>query len=193
MNVIQEILPSEYWSHIPSKLNPADCASRGTYVDELAASKLWWHGPQFLSLSEKERPKTLTVLSFEETPEKRKKLREVFVVTTEPNPILYRFSDLHRLTRFTAIAFRWIQIWKAKKANGNAKSVLSTEEIYDAKLFWIRLAQAEVFSIEISALSKGKEINGNSKLIQLNPYLDKQQILHMNGRVSNEEMIQQIN
>lgn len=40
------------WRHIAGKMNPADCASRGLYGDELRDHKLWWNGPQNLLESE---------------------------------------------------------------------------------------------------------------------------------------------
>lgn len=36
------------WHHIAGKENPADCASRGVFGDELKEHKLWWHGPSNL-------------------------------------------------------------------------------------------------------------------------------------------------
>ncbi|XP_039756426.1 uncharacterized protein LOC120631072 [Pararge aegeria] len=36
------------WRHVSGKDNPADMASRGVLLNDLATSKLWWNGPQFL-------------------------------------------------------------------------------------------------------------------------------------------------
>ena len=41
-------LSPQQWCHVPTKLNPADKLSRGMRVDDLAASKFWWEGPEFL-------------------------------------------------------------------------------------------------------------------------------------------------
>lgn len=46
--IIQITDPSK-WNHVKSEDNPADLASRGSLPLELAANKLWWHGPQWLS------------------------------------------------------------------------------------------------------------------------------------------------
>ena len=39
-----------------SKDNPADCATRGLYPNQLASHKLWWQGPEWLRLSESRWP-----------------------------------------------------------------------------------------------------------------------------------------
>ncbi|KAG5859792.1 hypothetical protein JTB14_004860 [Gonioctena quinquepunctata] len=42
---IQEKVSPEYWYHIDTKLNPADCASRGLLPSELLSQPLWFSGP----------------------------------------------------------------------------------------------------------------------------------------------------
>ncbi|XP_017472768.1 PREDICTED: uncharacterized protein LOC108363795 [Rhagoletis zephyria] len=42
---IQQKTDIANWHHIPTKLNPADCASRGSTVSALLHHHLWWHGP----------------------------------------------------------------------------------------------------------------------------------------------------
>lgn len=45
---VQTRLPSIRWYHVPSRDNPADCASRGLFATELDQHKLWWLGPPWL-------------------------------------------------------------------------------------------------------------------------------------------------
>ena len=42
---IQRTTSSEQWKHVPGKQNPADLATRGQCVFELAESTFWWEGP----------------------------------------------------------------------------------------------------------------------------------------------------
>uniref|UniRef100_A0A7E4UVZ8 DUF1758 domain-containing protein n=1 Tax=Panagrellus redivivus TaxID=6233 RepID=A0A7E4UVZ8_PANRE len=42
--------------YVPTKLNPADIASRGCSPEELAISDLWWKGPKFIELTEENWP-----------------------------------------------------------------------------------------------------------------------------------------
>ena len=45
----QEIPPAEKWKFVPTKDNPAGCASRGIPSSALAYHELWWNGPTWLS------------------------------------------------------------------------------------------------------------------------------------------------
>ena len=54
-NRVQEIRQHsrpDQWFHVESGNNPADLASRGTKASELLHSRLWWHGPTFLTSQE---------------------------------------------------------------------------------------------------------------------------------------------
>ena len=42
----------EQWRHVPGVLNPADLATRGMKAVELAESKFWLEGPEFLKQDE---------------------------------------------------------------------------------------------------------------------------------------------
>ena len=44
----------DQWRYFPTKLNPADLGTRGTFVQELAKDDCWWHGPSFLKCGEDE-------------------------------------------------------------------------------------------------------------------------------------------
>ncbi|CAH2090035.1 unnamed protein product [Euphydryas editha] len=46
---ILTIMNVEQWGHVPTNVNPADCASRGLKPMALNNYDLWWHGPDFLS------------------------------------------------------------------------------------------------------------------------------------------------
>ncbi|XP_070519714.1 uncharacterized protein [Cardiocondyla obscurior] len=46
---IQETLPDAQWKHVSGNENPANCASRGISLSELAGHPLWWTGPVWLS------------------------------------------------------------------------------------------------------------------------------------------------
>ena len=46
---IQKLTNSQYWSHCPGELNPADLLTRGIPAAKLVTSKVWMQGPYFLS------------------------------------------------------------------------------------------------------------------------------------------------
>lgn len=50
---IQHMTQAEIWRHVPTALNPADCASRGLTPKELVNYSLWWNGPGFFNATNK--------------------------------------------------------------------------------------------------------------------------------------------
>ncbi len=45
---ILKVTKAQQWHHIPTKINPADLASRGLGADKLLENSLWFNGPEFL-------------------------------------------------------------------------------------------------------------------------------------------------
>ena len=48
------------WRHVPTDINPADIPTRMPSIEELAANKTWWNGPQFLLEEESNWPEKFT-------------------------------------------------------------------------------------------------------------------------------------
>ena len=51
---LQDKTDTKRWLYIRSKYNPADSATRGKTIKELANDKQWFYGPEFLLKEEKE-------------------------------------------------------------------------------------------------------------------------------------------
>ena len=49
ISAILEVTSPGTWKHVPTSLNPADCASRGLMPKDLLDHGLWWEGPSFLA------------------------------------------------------------------------------------------------------------------------------------------------
>lgn len=81
-----------------------------------------------------------------------------------------RFSTLSRLLR----AMAWITKF-ANNALGREKNegLLQTEELNTAEEYWIRIAQSEVNSKELSLLRDGQTLRKESNLLELHLYLDE--------------------
>ena len=47
---VRNLVKPETWKLIPSKQNPSDIISRGIKVKDFIGSKLWFNGPNFLTL-----------------------------------------------------------------------------------------------------------------------------------------------
>ena len=56
-SITDEILPNR-WNHASGCENPADCASRGLYPEELLDYELWWKGPDWLTVPMSQWPKS---------------------------------------------------------------------------------------------------------------------------------------
>ncbi|XP_043494166.1 uncharacterized protein LOC122519065 [Polistes fuscatus] len=151
VSLIQTQLPSATWSHVPTKENPADLASRGVLPEELAESSLWWRGPAWLSMSSVQWPHSNGF-------HVRHSLNE--------SEILTRFSSLTKLLRFVAYCRRTILRVRNHPTVGTNSSphFLTSVEISDARVMVIRLVQATAFAIEIGILTAGKRLPKGGRL-----------------------------
>ena len=138
---IQTHLPPSHWHHVPTKLNPADVASRGSTAGELIKDSLWWHGPEFLRLSAENWPPDP---STETNLEQRKVKKSVHVVSKVVTILEHeRFSDFKSLRNTQAYILRFIKQLKSKTPMTMA---LSAQELEDAKLQILRDHQAQFFT-----------------------------------------------
>ena len=172
------------WRHVVSKDNPADLGTRGCQPTDLATSQLWWNGPQWLVLPEHEWPNSKP--NQVKPPEER----QVKCFGTECNPeeILSRFSSYNRALRVLCYVFRFVHnsLKKYKHLqNSNKLNVISSEEFKFVRNHLIREAQRTFFPHEYFALVESKAISKKSRLLVVNPMLDKDKLLRVNGRLAN--------
>lgn len=60
---------------------------------------------------------------------------------------------------------------------------LTTQEIYNAKLFWVRRVQTVAFEQEINILSAEQSFPKSHPLVRLIPFLDSDRLLRVGGRL----------
>lgn len=116
---------------------------------------------------------------------------------------MQRFSNFLRLRNCFAYVFRYIQILRDRiKGNASKISVLKqsikhqiaksspllVNEIKHAEFAIIRWIQREQFDSEIKAINNNQNISRSSKLRKLNPFIDSDNILRVNGRLRNAFM-----
>ncbi|XP_021964268.1 uncharacterized protein LOC110859615 [Folsomia candida] len=154
---IQELIPGDKWGFVRGIDNPADCASRGISVQEFINHPLWWNGPSWLN----EKP-----------------------------PVPNKYSTLTRLQRITARLLRFINNTRAavqKKHGFAAESIsnpwLSTVELEVSLRRWICIAQEEEFASDLLQLRTKGKLSSKSSLLSLNPFIDKDNILRVGGRL----------
>ena len=178
---IQQQTDPVKWRYVPSTENPADIATRGCCVLELANNEMWINGPSFLRDEESKWPVNIerpTILS-----ETRKTYSSFLILDGDVkrlNP--ERFSTWLRLVRVRA----WINRFKGNLRTKDAdrcKGELQPLEIEEAEQAIIREAQRESFPIDHKCLTKGDQLPKSSKLLPLNPQLDEDGLIRSNTRL----------
>ncbi|XP_063830967.1 uncharacterized protein LOC135080214 [Ostrinia nubilalis] len=160
---------SSQWSHISTKHNPADLASRGVLPVPLAESSLWFKGPQIIQEQ----------ITYPRATDLKGTLEEsagrTYVATIPDDTIFKRFSSLSKLLRVVAYCRRFIRRTRS--------TYLRKDEIDEALQCCIRQAQRESFPSEYAQLLVGNSEHKLSSLRSLCPYLDDNKIIRVTGRL----------
>lgn len=172
------------WRHVPSDMNCADVASRGTSVTELLQHQLWW-GPRWLHCSREQWPTDCTDFPSDMLPGLKSKVVNVGVVESEFN-LLDRYSSYETLLNVTGYLLRFGKNCKTQSADRSLGKNLSTLERRNALLCLTRMVQSEHFAEEINALKTGKIIRTSCK--RLNLFIDRDDIIRVGGRISASEL-----
>ncbi|XP_076676250.1 uncharacterized protein LOC143373173 [Andrena cerasifolii] len=180
------------WFHVKSKENPADIISRGIQPTALQGTGLWWYGPPWLSKDAGCWP--TPVESCEEAPE----FKEPCVLSGTANngcELFDRYSSYMRLIRVTAYCLRFIRNAHASKGSASTSTrkggatvrdkLLTVQELEDVRIRLLKFAQQDAFSVELHDLRKTGTIPKLSRLRSLNPFLDKNGIIRLGGRLAN--------
>lgn len=173
VNQIKEIIPSQCWRYIKSAENPADCASRGISAEKLKEHSLWWNGPNFLpTFCANEVTEKVTYTTEEEL----KKSKQSCATTCHKGDnvikqLIDKHSNMTRLVRVLA----WVL--RITTRHREASRVLTMGELNRAKYMIIKYIQHMEFAEEIEALQSGKLLHNKSKILNLNPFLDKNGLL----------------
>ncbi|GBN00606.1 hypothetical protein AVEN_167529-1 [Araneus ventricosus] len=97
-----------------------------------------------------------------------------------------RFSSLKTLLKVTAWVFRFVN--NVRNINKSMNLYFTADEIQNAEYFWIKYVQAEFYSVEISALTNNKQLQNNSEIKSLVPFLDEDGLLRITGRLLEAEL-----
>jgi hypothetical protein len=175
---IQESTTSATWRHVPSQSNPADLISRGVDPTTLSSLTLWWKGPPWLSHEPSSWPTTEVNSSMHNT-----EVKKVHVARIQsPEDFTQRFSKLTRLIRVIACCRRFIQNCRQPKANRQINT-LSPQELDHALTCCVKAVQQISYAQELKELTETQEVAGNSCLKTLHPFIDKEGLLRVGGRL----------
>jgi len=163
---------------VPSQSNSADLISRGIEPSTLLTSTLWWKGPQWLTQEPSSWPTTEV-----NTPTDNMEIRNVHVALLQPpEDITQRFSKLNRLIRVIAYCRRFINNCRNSKANRRS-STLSTQDLDQTLTCCVKMAQQISYAEEMKDLMEKQEVAASSSLKRLHPFIDKEGLLRVWGRL----------
>ncbi|XP_065355454.1 uncharacterized protein LOC135949918 [Calliphora vicina] len=165
------------WSWVPSKLNPADYATKICTSDD----DMWLNGPVFLKGDKNMWPKCPD-LGGPNNEEIRNHLLIIDKLSSFSINIEY-FSNWKRLYMALSQFLLYIEKLKFKTRRSKIPDGMRFEYIQKAKNILFKYAQAKEFSEEIWCLRNNKKIHPGSKLKQLNVFLDDYEIIRACGRV----------
>ena len=94
LNEIRSALDINCWKLINTKNNPADLVSRGLFASEIYCNNLWFHGPEFLTMSSHRWPNLQAGENFKESIETEEKAIQVSKKNTHVMPTIQASGKL---------------------------------------------------------------------------------------------------
>ena len=184
ISFILDRIPPCRWKHVPGEQNPADCASRGMFPQELMSHGLWWNGPDWLRSTLSDWPRQ-TELSSDDSDIDVTEISH-FAAIENRSPLIPfdRFSSYSKLTRVAAWVMRFVHNCRASKGNSQSRitSSLSVQEIINAENHLLSCSQHDCFSEEIKNLKAKNTLSSNSTLTSLHPFLESNGLIRVYGR-----------
>jgi hypothetical protein len=175
---------ADQWKYINTKTNPADIGTRGCSTLEQLGE--WISGPSTFSV-------TTDILNCEFpliSPDDDKEIRQeakVYKTTinssiTEKFPL---FSSWKRLIIAFAVLKRAILNFRIKKSSGVLQCGLLTQEcVYKSECFILKADQQQSFGEDTGSIGHQKPVSRGSPIHSLNPFLDKDGVMRVGGRLN---------
>lgn len=186
---IQQLSNINNWFHVPSKLNPADIISRGMKIHELIYSTLWWNGSPLL-LQESDTWSDFHISKYKrnhnELPEFKNNIQS-FLLQIDSFNIFTKYSSYIKLQRIFAFILRFINNCRSKQ-NKQFDKTLTNLELNHSIIKLVQICQGECFVNEIKSLKTTHEVQRCSKIASLNPFIDKNGIIRVGGRLQNADI-----
>ena len=178
-----ELTSPSNWLHVPTEDNPADCASRGISPTALFNLTLWWEGPPWLQ----DDPITIP----KQPPRKPLPDARLSVMVFQPyhsaaediSQLPYTYPHLIAIT---AWCFRFHDRIKEGRPNPDSRTKhLTGMERRKAERWLLKEAQRRCFQKDLNRLVKKEQPARDSRLKALAPFLDKDQLIRVGGRIIN--------
>lgn len=182
---IQSFTQPNNWHYVKTDENPADLLSRGLTPTEIMNSKLWFHGPDWLTKLETFwAPHDIKIkqLNLTDIPELNIK-HQVFHIDQVVHFDISKYSSLSKLKRVLGYIFRFKNN-SSKSKEFRQYGPLTTQELSCAFFHLIKIVQIECFPEEYSSLSNNLTVSKRSRLLSLSPFFDKENdLIRVGGRL----------
>lgn len=160
-------------------------------MEKLLQNKLWSDGPKFLAHDTTCWPVQRISLTKGSTLERRKS--EVVLTISKKVEANYisecRFiNSYERMRRVFSYVLRFVDRRIFKKQKETTVACFSSEELVRAERFIIRLVQKCHFFEEYTQLCKGNIVSSKSHLKRLSPFIDKDEIIRVGGRLNQADL-----
>ena len=176
---IQNLTSKFTWLYVNTKQNPADYLSRGLDPQDINLNKFWFHGPEFLQNLEYDHNSKYKFNFPTMLPEQ--KVQVLTQISDNQFSFFEQYSNFSTLQRTVAYILRFVR--NSKNKNDRYTGKLNLTELENALKFIIKHEQEREFRDEIKCLISKSEIKSNLK--SLTPFLDKDNILRVGGRLHN--------
>ncbi|GFW00407.1 integrase catalytic domain-containing protein [Trichonephila clavipes] len=193
-NRVKEIRSLTYkdsWRHCPGKDNPSDLLTRGISADSLINCEKWWKGPSFLQEGNTVPVSNNVLLSdesayLEELKPTERKTLTVILDNNLLNHILSVSNNFQKNLCIFSYIYRFIN--NCKRPSNKQIGPLRMCEIQRAEITLVKLVQQMEFNSEIKDLSCKGMVNPQSKIRNLSPFLDSENVLRVGGRLAHSKL-----
>lgn len=203
-NRVQEIKKNAIhatWAHVATDENPADLISRGSNAADFIKSSLWMHGPNWLSKSRKEWPKSKLVITQEMQADINKEVKanqdislSLLTLNLKSKHLSNEFklqtlyfisNDYMKVLRITAYVLRFVEYTRSReKIKRNRGENPLPFELQAASRFWAKHAQMLEYKKEIELFKANDTHSYNkSQISSMQPIMDEHGILRVGGRI----------
>lgn len=202
LNRISEIIECtepESWRYVPTNMNPADIGSRGLEPAKLQNCSLWWHGPDFLQMTQSHWPQSLIQMHDHDLPEikiqtnknychsllqqQNAQINSTYTQQLDTS-IIHKYSNIIKLNHIIAYVCRFIN--NCRYPHKKRTSHLQISELRTSMHFICKLSQSESFRTEYHTLCTHGNLSTKNKLVKLNPFFQEETgLIRVGGRLSN--------
>ena len=185
----------ENWFYVPSKINPADVASRPHTPKELL-STCWYPGPGFL-LDASYNPLPAPLENIDPLPEEKVSSSALKTCTIKSNSstvclstLFSRVNSLDKLVNIITLVMKFMRRIDIIRQGRNISLAPRSSSINrnEAIKLLAQQAQMEQYPDAVNLLKQGKQLPENHPIANLSPRIDSSGLIRVGGRLKNANL-----